>query len=144
LDYTIFRFFNTYGHKQSQDFVMSRFISRALKNEDILVYGDGSQSRTYCYIDDNIEATLHAFNGDIYLNEVVNIGNDNELSVLELANEIIDLTASKSKIVHLPPLEEGDMTRRMPDISKMKQLLNKNLLSLKEGVEKVIELGNYK
>lgn len=143
LDYTIFRFFNTYGSKQSKDFVVSRFINIALKNEDITIYGDGSQTRTFCYIDDNIEATTKAFYENKYVNDIVNIGGDIEVSILELAQLIIEITRSKSKIVHLPPLKEGDMTRRMPDTRKMKQLLNNDLLSLEEGLKKVVSNTKY-
>jgi nucleoside-diphosphate-sugar epimerase len=114
LDYTIFRFFNTYGPKQSRDFVMSKFISAALSNEDITIYGDGSQTRTFCYIDDNIDATVNAFRNNLCVNDVANIGSDLETSILELAREIIQITGSSSKVVHLPPLVEGDMTRRKP------------------------------
>jgi UDP-glucose 4-epimerase len=138
LDFTIFRFFNTYGPKQSKDFVISKFISRALVNENIEIYGDGKQTRTFCFIDDNITATTNAFYQDKFVNDVVNIGSDIEMTILDLANTIIKLTGSKSKIVHLPPLPEGDMTRRMPDATKMKQLLGKPFLSLEEGLKKVL------
>jgi nucleoside-diphosphate-sugar epimerase len=139
LDYTIFRFFNTYGPKQSQDFVMSKFLNAALKNEDITVYGDGSQSRTFCYIDDNIEACLKILFNDKYKNEVYNIGNDEVITIKQLAATIIELTGSTSKIIHLPPLKEGDMTKRQPDISNMKEILGRPLLSYKEGIKKVLE-----
>ena len=138
LDYGIFRFFNTYGPKQSKDFVISKFISRALKNENIEVYGDGKQTRTFCFIDDNIAATSAAFYNDKFANDVVNIGSDNEMTILDLANTIIKLTDAKSKIVHLPPLPEGDMTRRMPDATKMKQLLGKPFIPLEQGLKKVL------
>ncbi|MGV3631034.1 MAG: NAD-dependent epimerase/dehydratase family protein [Bacteroidota bacterium] len=138
LEYTIFRFFNTYGPKQSPDFVMSRFIQAALKNEDITVYGDGLQTRTFCYIDDNVEACLKTMDDDKYANGVYNIGNDKITTIKELAQTVIKLTGSQSKIVHLPPLPEGDMTRRQPDISKMKELLGRPLLELEEGVKKVL------
>ncbi len=138
LDYTVFRFFNTYGPKQSKDFVVSKFIRAALKNEDITVYGDGKQTRTFCYIDDNIDACLNALRKNEVLNDVVNIGSDQETTVLDLAKLIIELTGSKSKVAHLPPLEEGDMTRRMPDITRMKQLLGRDLLPLRKGLEKVL------
>ncbi len=144
LDYTIYRFFNTYGPKQSTDFVMSRFINMALKGKDITVYGDGLQSRTFCYVDDNINATTACLFKDMYLNDIVNIGSDVEVSVLELANTIIRLTNSSSKVVHLPPLAEGDMKRRVPDISKMKVLLEGDITSLEEGIKRVIELGKFK
>ena len=138
LDYGIFRFFNTYGPKQSKDFVISKFISRALKNENIEVYGDGKQTRTFCFIDDNIAATSAAFFNDKFVNDVVNIGSDNEMTILDLANTIIRLTGARSKIVHLPPLPEGDMTRRMPDATKMKQLLGKPFIPLEQGLKKVL------
>jgi UDP-glucose 4-epimerase len=138
LDYTIFRFFNTYGPKQSKSFVISKFISRALNNSDIEIFGDGTQTRTFCYIDDNVEATINAFYNNKFVNDVVNIGSDKEITILELAKTIIQLTKSKSKIVHLPPLPEGDMTRRQPDITKMKQLLSRPLIPLEEGLKKIL------
>jgi UDP-glucose 4-epimerase len=143
LDYTVFRFFNTYGPKQSKDFVVSKFIRAALRNEDITVFGDGSQTRTFCFIDDNIDACLAAFVRGEVLNDVVNIGNDQETSVLELAQLVIELTGSSSRIVHLPPLEEGDMTRRMPDITRMRVLLGRDLLPLREGVERILRDPHY-
>lgn len=143
LDYTIFRFFNTYGPMQSTDFVMSRFIKKALKNEDIPIYGDGSQTRTFCYSDDNIDACMNAFKKGLYINDIVNIGNDKETTIFELATLIKEVTGSSSKIQHLPPLMEGDMTRRQPDISKMHKLLNRELLPIDKGIEKVLESGNH-
>ena len=138
LEYTIFRFFNTYGPRQSRDFVVSKFIRAALKNEDITVYGDGQQTRTFCYVDDNIDACLAAFARNEVITDVVNIGNDTETTVLGLAERIIALTGSKSRITHLPPLEEGDMTRRMPDIARMRQLLGRELLPLDQGLQRVL------
>ncbi|MFM7053224.1 MAG: NAD-dependent epimerase/dehydratase family protein [Bacteroidota bacterium] len=139
LDFTIFRFFNTYGPQQSNDFVMSKFITAALSNTDITIYGDGSQTRTFCYIDDNVDACLSAFYNNKVLNDVVNIGTDNEITILDLARRIIDITGSSSKIVFLPALKEGDMTRRCPDNSKMKELLNRPLTPLEDGVRKLID-----
>ncbi len=139
LDFTIFRFFNTYGTHQSADFVMAKFIQNALKNENITIYGDGSQTRTFCYIDDNIETTLKILNENLLINEVINIGNDDEISVLELAKKIIQLTKSSSKIIHLPPLPEGDMTRRKPDITQMRNVIKKELISTEEGILKMID-----
>ncbi|MCB9170760.1 MAG: NAD-dependent epimerase/dehydratase family protein [Flavobacteriales bacterium] len=138
LSYTIFRFFNTYGPKQSKDFVVSKFIRSALQGEDLTIYGDGSQTRTFCYIDDNIDACLHAFRHQLVVNDVVNIGSDQEISILDLARTIIELTDSRSRIVHLPPLEEGDMTRRMPDIGRMRELLGRDLLPLRAGIERIL------
>lgn len=138
LDYTVFRFFNTYGPKQSRDFVVSKFIRAALKGEDITIYGDGGQTRTFCYIDDNIEACVNAFTKGLVVNDVVNIGSDVEITIMDLARLIIALTGSSSHIVHLPPLEEGDMTRRMPDISRMRELLGREPLSLREGIQRIL------
>jgi nucleoside-diphosphate-sugar epimerase len=138
LDYTIFRFFNTYGPKQSPDFVMSKFLKAALTGQDITVFGDGSQSRTFCYIDDNIDACLATLYNDQYRNDVYNIGNDEVISIKQLAETIIELTGSSSRIVHLPPLKEGDMTKRQPDISKMRELISRDLLPYREGIKKII------
>ena len=143
LDYTIFRFFNTYGPKQSNDFVMSRFIKAALADQKISVYGDGLQTRTFCYKDDNVEACANSLYDGIYINDVVNIGSDFETTILDLAKLIVKITNSKSEIVHLPALKEGDMTRRKPDISKMKQLLGRPVITLEEGIRKTIESGQY-
>jgi UDP-glucose 4-epimerase len=138
LDYTVFRFFNTYGPKQSKDFVISKFINRALKNENIEIFGDGRQTRTFCFVDDNVHATINSFNKNMFVNDVVNIGSDIEMTILELAKTIIKLTGSKSKTVHLPPLSEGDMTRRQPDATKMKKLLEKPFMPLEEGLKKIL------
>lgn len=139
LDYTVFRFFNTYGPKQSPDFVVSKFMRAALKGEDITLYGDGLQTRTFCYIDDNTDACLTAFRTGQVLNDVVNIGSDKEITIKELAELVIDITGSASKVVHLPPLEEGDMTRRMPDVTRMRQLLGREPLPLREGLIRILE-----
>ena len=143
LRYSIFRFFNTYGPKQSTDFVISKFISQALKNEPVTINGDGQQTRTFCYIDDNVDATYNIFlqvieNPDTE-NHIINIGNDNETPILELAKLIIRLTGSKSTIQHLPPLPEGDMKRRLPDITKMRSILKRPLVSLEEGIQKILQ-----
>lgn len=142
LEYTIFRFFNTYGPKQSKDFVISKFIRAAMNNEKITIYGDGNQTRTFCFIDDNIEASLNAFYKNLYVNDIINIGNNNETKVSDLAKLIIEICNSKSEIEHLPPLEEGDMTRRLPDIEKMKALLNRSLTPLEIGLQKTIGSKN--
>jgi UDP-glucuronate decarboxylase len=144
LDYTIFRFFNTYGPKQSEDFVMSRFIRKALDNAPIPVYGDGAQTRTFCYIDDNIDACVATLYEDLAINEVVNIGNDNEISIRQLAEIVIDVTGSRSEIVHKPALEEGDMRRRKPDIEKMRMLLNRELLDLRSGIQTVVSSPRFR
>jgi len=138
LEYTIFRFFNTYGPKQSRDFVVSRFIARALKNHPIEIYGDGQQKRTFCYINDNIDATTTAFRKNLFVNDVVNIGGADEITILDLAKKIIKVTKSKSKIVHLPPLPEGDMTRRKPDLGRMNKLLQRKPMALEDGLKKIL------
>ena len=139
LEYTLFRFFNTYGPKQSSDFVISKFLDAAQLNEDITIYGDGLQTRTFCYIKDNIEACISAMENPLFINDIVNVGNDETYTILDLANIIIQLTGSSSKIIHLPSLPEGDMTRRQPDISNMKKLLNRDFTSLETGITEVIK-----
>jgi len=143
LDYTIFRFFNTYGPKQSNDFVMSKFIRAAMNNQPITIYGDGLQTRTFCYKDDNIEACVNSLYNNQIINDTVNIGSDQEITVLDLAKTILKLTGSKSEIIHLPALKEGDMTRRKPDITRMKQLLGRDMTLLEDGIRKTIESGEY-
>ena len=144
LEFTIFRFFNTYGPKQSRDFVMSKVISTALKNEDITIYGDGSQTRTFCYVDDNVDACLKCLTDNLYVNDVLNIGGEKEVKIIDLAKIIIQATNSSSKIVHLPPLKEGDMTRRCPDNSKMKKILNRELITMEEGVQRLLSSEIFK
>ena len=143
LDYTIFRFFNTYGPKQSTDFVMSKFIKAAVAGQKISIYGDGKQTRTFCYKDDNVDACVNAMESNTFLNDVVNIGSDFEVTILELAKMITKITGSKSEIFHLPPLKEGDMTRRKPDITKMKKLLGRPMITIEEGIKKTVESGQY-
>lgn len=138
LDFTIFRFFNTYGPKQSIDFVMSKFIRHALNNEDIPLYGDGQQTRTFCFVDDNVEACVNALYQDAFVNDVVNIGSPFEIPIKELAEKVIAITGSSSQITHRAPLEEGDMNRRLPDTTKMMQLLNRPLVPIDEGIHKIL------
>lgn len=143
LSYTIFRFFNTYGPKQSIDFVISKFLVKAFNNEDITVYGDGEQTRTFCYIDDNVDTTLKAFYEGKVINDVINIGGSREITINELAHTVIELTGSQSKIKYLPPLKEGDMKRRRPDNTEMKEILGRDLIRLREGLKKILEIGLY-
>lgn len=139
LKHVIYRFFNTYGPKQSSDFVISKFMDAALRNDYITVYGDGKQTRTFCYIENNIQATLKAALSAEYINQTINIGNESETCIIDLAKIIISLTGSSSKIVHLPPLPEGDMPRRQPDASKMKKILeNQSIVSIEEGLERIL------
>jgi nucleoside-diphosphate-sugar epimerase len=138
LPFTIFRFFNTYGPKQSRDFVVSKFMSCALKNEPIIIYGDGSQSRTFCYVDDNVDACIRIAEDGMYIDDIVNIGSDREISILQLAQLVKSVCNSKSEIVHAPALPEGDMTRRKPDVSKMRQALQNEPISLEDGLKKIL------
>lgn len=139
LDYTIFRFFNTYGPKQSTDFVISKFLRLARANQPIPVYGAGNQTRTFCYVDDNTDCTVRILEQNLMVNEVINIGSEVDVTILELAELIIRMTGSSSRIEFLPPLKEGDMTRRQPDASKMKGILNKDLISLEEGLRRILD-----
>lgn len=141
LDYTIFRFFNTYGPRQSPDFVVAKFIRQALEGEDITIYGDGSQTRTFCFIADNVRATTRAMHLECAANDVFNIGSENEVSMLELAELIVKKTGANSRIVHLPALSEGDMDRRRPSIERMKSILldGEELVSLEDGIEQTID-----
>jgi UDP-glucose 4-epimerase len=139
LPYTIFRFFNTYGPNQSTDFVIPRFLAAAMKGENISIYGDGSQTRTFTYVDDTIDTMLNIFNKGLLKNDVINIGSDKLITVLDLAKAIIQIVGSKSQIVFLPPLKEGDMTRRQPDNSKMKEILNRELIPLEEGIKRLMK-----
>ena len=139
LPFTIFRFFNTYGPLQSTDFVVSRFVTQAIKGEDITIYGDGSQSRTFCYVDDNVEFQIACLDRGLHENETVNVGSDRELSVLELATLVVDRLGSTSKVVNLPALKEGDMRRRVPDNGKMREALRRDLVSIEEGIDRVAE-----
>ncbi len=143
LNYTIFRLFNTYGPKQSSDFVITKFLHAALKDKDITIYGDGSQTRTFCYIDDHLEATCNAFYNNLVMNDVANIGTDQEISVLQLAQTIIKVTNSRSSIIHLPALKEGDMTRRKPDVGIMKSLLQREFTPLEAGLKELIRSNRF-
>ena len=138
LPFNVFRFFNTYGPKQTTDFVVPKFIEAARRNEDITIYGDGSQTRTFCYIDDNLDTVSKILDDESLANETVNIGSDLEFTILELAERIIEMTGSRSKVAHLPPLAEGDMTRRCPDITKMKEILGRPLTPLDKGLNAML------
>lgn len=138
LEYTVFRFFNTYGPNQSEDFVVPRFVKAALKGEPIHIYGDGSQTRSFCYVDDNVDTCIETMRSNSCVNDVLNVGSDVEINILDLAKQIIKQTNSSSEIVHVPALEEGDMTRRCPDNSKMRSILDRELISLDEGLNRLI------
>ena len=123
LETRIVRIFNTYGPRMRLDDgrALPTFISQALKGEDLTVFGDGSQTRSFCYVSDLIEGIYRL----LLSNETrpVNIGNPNEISLLEFAKEIIALSGSTSKI-SFKPLPQDDPKQRQPDISRAKQLLS--------------------
>lgn len=139
LDYTIFRFFNTYGPKQSGDFVIGKFVRAALKGDDITIIGDGLQTRTFCYVDDNMDFTMMCLKEDKYVNEVVNLGNDNEISITDLGFFIKETLNSPSEIKNLPARKEGDMTRRLPSLERMRAAFDRPLVDLRTGIIKVAE-----
>ena len=103
--------------------VVSNFIVQALQNEDITIYGDGSQTRSFCYVDDLIEGFIRLMDTDDGFTGPMNIGNPNEFTMIELANKVIELTGSKSQLVN-GPLPNDDPTQRQPDISLASQILN--------------------
>jgi UDP-glucose 4-epimerase len=126
----IVRFFNTVGPRQVGNYgmVVPRFVSAALKNQPLQVYGNGDQIRCFCHVDDAVRALLLVMDSDKAVGNVFNIGNNQQTSILELAKKIIEITGSKSEIVKVPYSEaypEGfeDMQRRVPDISKIKNAL---------------------
>ena len=139
INYTIFRLFNTYGPKQSSDFVVSQFLKNALKNKDINIYGNGQQSRTFCYIDDTVDAIINCFEKNYFINSTVNIGNNKVTKIIDLAKIIKKITKSNSKIKKIEPLKEGDMLRRKPDIKKMKSVLNRRFTSLEKGLYSILK-----
>lgn len=138
LPYTIFRFFNTYGPRQNSDFVISKFIRQALTGKPITVHNPGSQTRTFCFISDTIETILKIYYQNLMVNKTINIGNDEEISMLKLAETIKTITDSNSKIVIIPPRKEGEIFRRKPDITKMLSILKRPLAKLEEGITEII------
>jgi UDP-glucuronate decarboxylase len=138
LNYTIFRFFNTFGPNQSEDFVIPKFVKLALKNLSIPIYGDGLQTRTFLYIDDNIDTMINCFQKNLYINDILNIGSNTEYKIINLAQKIIKLTNSSSKLKYLPALTRGDMRRRKPDNNKMKKALGRKFFNLNLALQKYI------
>jgi UDP-glucuronate decarboxylase len=118
--------------------VVSNFIVQALKGEDITIYGDGSQTRAFCYVDDLVEAILRMMATDAKITGPVNIGNPGEFSMRELADLVIELTGTNSKIVSRP-LPPDDPKQRRPDISLAKKVLGwEPTVELREGLAKTI------
>jgi UDP-glucuronate decarboxylase len=144
LNYTIFRFFNTFGPNQSEDFVIPKFVKLAINNLTIPIYGDGLQTRTFIYIDDNIDTIINCFERNLYINDVLNIGSNTQYRIVDLAKKIIKLTNSSSKLKYLPALSRGDMRRRRPDNKKMKKALARRTLNLTIGLKIYINFVNEK
>ncbi|MBM9546257.1 SDR family oxidoreductase [Leptospira sp. 201903074] len=140
VDIRVIRIFNTYGPRMIPDDgrVVSNFIVQALRGENITIYGDGSQTRSFCYVDDLVRGIITMMNTEGFIGPV-NLGNDGEFTVKELAELVIKETGSKSKIIYLP-LPQDDPTRRKPNLSLAKEKLNySTTVPLVEGVKKTIE-----
>jgi len=136
----IMRIFNTYGPKMhpNDGRVVSNFIVQALKNNDITIYGDGNQTRSFCYVTDMIDGMVKMMNTDDNIIGPINIGNPSEFTIKELAEKILLLTGSKSKLIY-KPLPADDPLQRQPDISKAKKILNwEPKVKLDEGLKKTI------
>lgn len=136
----VVRIFNTYGPRMQIDDgrVVSNFITQALNNRDITIYGDGTQTRSFQYIDDLIEGMTGFMNTPDQLTGPINLGNEKEFTIMELATMVLELTNSKSKIVY-KPLPENDPLQRRPDTSLASELLGwKASVGLKEGLLKTI------
>ena len=141
LDIRIIRIFNTYGPRMgvNDGRVIPNFIVSALKNENLEIYGDGKQTRSFCYIDDLVEGICRIVFKDNIKGEIFNLGNPEEVKVIDLAKKIIQLTDSKSHIIFVKASED-EPRRRCPDISKAKAILDwQPKVSLEEGLIKTVE-----
>lgn len=141
LEIKVARIFNTYGERMQpyDGRVVSNFIIQAIKNEPITVYGDGSQTRSFCYVSDMISGLIKLMNSSREITGPLNIGNPMELSVLDIAKKIIEITASKSEIV-FKDLPQDDPVKRKPDIAQAKKKLNWHPeISLEQGLQKTVE-----
>jgi len=139
VDTRIVRIFNTYGPRMrpGDGRVVSNFIVQALRREPITVYGDGGQTRSFCYVEDEVEGIFRLFASDV--SEPINIGNPREFTVSELAELVLELTGSSSQIRYLP-LPEDDPKTRKPDITRARELLGwQPEISLREGLSRTIE-----
>jgi UDP-glucuronate decarboxylase len=137
----VVRIFNTYGPRMhpNDGRVISNFIVQALRNQDLTVYGDGSQTRSFCYVDDLIEGIIRMMNGPDDFVGPVNLGNPGEFTILDLAEMIIRSTGSQSKIV-LKPLPKDDPLKRKPDITLAKERLDwEPRMGLEQGLKRAIE-----
>ena len=142
LNTKVVRIFNTYGPRMqlNDGRVVTNFIVQALKNEDITIYGDGSQTRSFSFVDDTVNGIIALMESN--QNDVFNIGNPKEITVNELASTIIDLTNSNSKLIN-KDLPKDDPKQRRPDITKAKNLLNwKPVVKLEDGLTQTIDWVN--
>ena len=140
VDIRIARIFNTYGPRMSTDDgrVISNFILQALRNEPITIFGDGSQTRSFCYVDDTVEGLIRLMDQDL-ITGPVNIGSCDERSIKEIAELIIEIAGSYSETIYMP-LPQDDPVRRQPDINLAKENLNwRPTIALEEGLPKVVE-----
>ena len=146
LDYTIFRLFNVYGDEQAVDWVLPEFVNKAIQNQDIIIHGDGSQTRCFCHVSDVANAFTLAL--ERAEGEIINVGNNSEpISIKDLALKIIKLTNSKSEL-KFQSFEESkrnrnEIMKRMPDIKKAQMELDyKPTISLEDGIMKVVNKIN--
>lgn len=141
VDIRIIRIFNTYGPNMDpkDGRVVSNCIIQAIQGEDITIYGDGSQTRSFCYVDDLVDGAIRMMNNDKGFIGPVNLGNPSERTVLNLAQMILEMTGSKSKLSFMP-LPSDDPIKRKPDITKAQQMLGwKPVVDIKDGLSKTIE-----
>ena len=142
VDARIIRIFNTYGPRMQKDDgrVISNFVNQALEESPLKVDGDGSQTRSFCYVSDMVEGICKAMFSDNTKGQIFNLGNPDEYRVKDLAEKVIDLTGSKSKVEYNGKFRQDDPMRRQPDITKAKQILDwEPKVSLEEGLQKTIE-----
>src|SRR5262249_34450401 len=134
------RIFNTYGPRMhpNDGRVVSNFIVQALLGRDITVYGDGTQTRSFCYVDDLIDGLMKLMATPDSITGPINIGNPNEFSIMQLATKVIEITGARSRVVN-KPLPENDPRQRQPDITRAKQVLSwQPRTQLDEGLRKTI------
>jgi UDP-glucuronate decarboxylase len=148
LDFRIARIFNSYGPRLREDGLygraISRFIAQALTNQPLTVYGDGKQTRSFCYITDTATALMLLTANSKAKGEVVNVGNSQEFSILELARKVIETTKCKSSI-EFQPLPQDDPKRRCPDTSKLERLIGwKPSVRLEDGLKRTVEWFSQK
>ena len=140
LDIKVARIFNTYGPRMNPNDgrVVSNFIVQALKGEDITLYGDGDQTRSFCYVDDLVAGLIALMDSGDGITGPINLGNPGEFTISELAEHVIELTGSKSKMVH-KPLPQDDPRQRQPDITRAKEQLDwEPSIKLRDGLTKTI------